>query len=67
MKVLISCTENPKTFIEVLDELELFIDKKVIFDKKKKIPSVRRLPSVNKFCNPHNFFSFQPQHFSFSG
>jgi hypothetical protein len=27
--------ENPKIFIEVLDELELFIDKKVIFDKKK--------------------------------
>jgi hypothetical protein len=35
MKVLISCTENPKKFIEVLDELELFIDKKVIFDEKK--------------------------------
>jgi glutaredoxin-related protein len=30
MKVLISCTENLKFFIEVLDELELFIDKKVI-------------------------------------
>jgi hypothetical protein len=25
----------PKIFIEVLDELELFIDKKVIFDEKK--------------------------------
>jgi hypothetical protein len=25
----------PKKFIEVLDELELFIDKKVIFDEKK--------------------------------
>jgi hypothetical protein len=24
-----------KNFIEVLDELELFIDKKVIFDEKK--------------------------------
>jgi hypothetical protein len=35
MKVLISCTENPNFFIEVLDELELFIDKKVIFDEKK--------------------------------
>jgi hypothetical protein len=35
MKVLISCTKNPKKFIEVLDELELFIDKKVIFDEKK--------------------------------
>jgi hypothetical protein len=35
MKVLISCTENPKIFIVVLDELELFIDKKVIFDEKK--------------------------------
>jgi hypothetical protein len=28
MKVLISCTENSKFFIEDLDELELFIDKK---------------------------------------
>jgi hypothetical protein len=35
MKVLISCTENPKKFIEDLDELELFIDKKLIFDEKK--------------------------------
>jgi hypothetical protein len=35
MKVLISCTEKPNIFIEVLDELELFIDKKVIFDEKK--------------------------------
>jgi hypothetical protein len=35
MKALISCTENPKNFIEVLDELELFIDKKGIFDEKK--------------------------------
>jgi hypothetical protein len=69
MKVLISCTENPNFFIEVLDELKLFIDKKVIFDEKKisvgppsavcRLPSaVCRLPSVNKFCNPHNFFSF---------
>jgi hypothetical protein len=64
MKVLISCTENPKIFIEVLDELELFIDKKVIFDEKKISVGP---PSVNKFCNPHNFFSFQPRHFSFSG
>jgi hypothetical protein len=32
MKVLISCTENPKILIEVLDELEHFIDKKVIFE-----------------------------------
>jgi hypothetical protein len=35
MKVLISYTEKPIHFIEVLDELELFIDKKVIFDEKK--------------------------------
>jgi hypothetical protein len=35
MKVLILCTEKPIFFIEVLDELELFIDKKVIFDEKK--------------------------------
>jgi hypothetical protein len=45
MKVLISCTEKPKFFIEVLDELELFIDKEVIFDEKK-FQSVRRLPSA---------------------
>jgi hypothetical protein len=36
--------ENPKKFIEVLDELELFIDKKVNFDKKN--PLVCRLPSA---------------------
>jgi hypothetical protein len=35
MKVLISCTENPNIFIEVLDELELLIDKKVIFTEPK--------------------------------
>jgi hypothetical protein len=34
MKVLISCMENPKNFIEILDELELFIDKIVIFNEK---------------------------------
>jgi hypothetical protein len=58
MKVLISCTKNPKKFIEVQDELELFIDKKVIFDIKKI--SVRLLSAVN-------FFSVQPRDFSFSG
>jgi hypothetical protein len=42
MKVLISCTENPNFFIEVLGR----INKKVIFDEKK-FPSVcRRLPSA---------------------
>jgi hypothetical protein len=48
MKVLISCTENPNLFIEVLDELELFIDKKVIFDEKKNFrrSAVCRLPSA---------------------
>jgi hypothetical protein len=60
---LISCTENPKIFIEVLDELELFIDKKVTFDEKKNFVAT----SVSNFCNPHNFFSFQPRLFSFSG
>jgi hypothetical protein len=35
MKVLILSTEKPKIFIEVLDELELFIVKKVIFDENK--------------------------------
>jgi hypothetical protein len=53
MKVLISGTENPNFFIEVLDELELFIDKKMIFDEKK-------VSGLSNFCNPHNFFSFQP-------
>jgi hypothetical protein len=68
MKVLISCTEKPKIFIEALDELELFINKKVIFDEKKiSVGPPRRLPSVSKFCNPHNFFPIQPRHFSFSG
>jgi hypothetical protein len=70
MKILISYTEKPIFFIEALDELELFIDKKVIFDEKK-FPSVRRgapgLPSVSKFYNPHNLFSLQPRHFCFSG
>jgi hypothetical protein len=32
--ILILGTENLKRFIEVLDELELLIDKKVIFDEK---------------------------------
>jgi hypothetical protein len=32
---MISCTENLKICIEVLDELELLIDKKVIFDENK--------------------------------
>jgi hypothetical protein len=45
--------------MEVLDKLELFIDKKVIFDEKIfSVGPPRRLPSVNKFCNPHNFFPF---------
>jgi hypothetical protein len=56
--------EKTKFFIEVLDELELFIDKKVIFDEKNLSVGP---PSVSKFCNPHNFFSFQTRHFSFSG
>jgi hypothetical protein len=47
MKVLISCTENPNFFIEVLDELELFIDKKVIFDEKKKF---RRSAAPSAVC-----------------
>jgi hypothetical protein len=41
MKVLIPSTENPKIFIDVLDELELFIDKQVISDGFF-FPSVRR-------------------------
>jgi hypothetical protein len=50
MKVLISCTEKPNFFIEVLDELELFIDKKVIFDENffsvGPPSAVCRLPSA---------------------
>jgi hypothetical protein len=59
MKVLISCTEKPKVFIEVLDELELFIDKKVIFDEKKISvgPPRRRRLSAN-FVIHITFFPF---------
>jgi hypothetical protein len=60
MKVLISCTENLKKFIEFLDELELFIDKKVIFDEKKISvgpPSAFQL----------SIFSTLPKNFFFSG
>jgi hypothetical protein len=60
MKVLISCTENPIFFIEVLDELELFIDKKVIFDDKKisvGLPSAVCRLSVN-FVIRITFFPF---------
>jgi hypothetical protein len=49
MKELISCTENPKFVIEVLDELELFIDKKVIFDEKKISVGPPAAPFVRKF------------------
>jgi hypothetical protein len=55
--------ENPNFFIEVLDELELFIGKKLIFDENNMsvgLPSTlaRRLPSISKFCNPHNLCPF---------
>jgi hypothetical protein len=64
MKVLISCTENPKKFVEVLNELELFFDKKVIFDEKKI--SVGPPSAVcQKLCNPHNFFPFNLDTFPF--
>jgi hypothetical protein len=59
MKVLISCMENPKFFIEVLEELEPFIDKKVIFDETNFSvgpPAVCRL-SAN-FVIRIKFFSF---------
>jgi hypothetical protein len=50
MKVMISYAEKPKIFVEVLDKLELFIDKKVIFDEKKfSVGPPRRMPSVSKF------------------
>jgi hypothetical protein len=51
MKVLVSGTDNPNLLIEVLDELQLFIDKKIIFDGKKMSVG---LP----FCNLHNFLTF---------
>jgi hypothetical protein len=60
MKVLISCTEKPKFFIEVLDELELFINKKVIFDENKISvgpPSAVCRPSTN-FVIRLTFFPF---------
>jgi hypothetical protein len=46
MKILVSCTENRNFFIKVLNELRLFIDKKVIFSKKKiRRFAIFRLPS----------------------
>jgi hypothetical protein len=58
MKELISCTEKPIFFIEVLDEVELFIDKKVIFDEKK-FPSVRRAVRLSaNFEIRKTFFPF---------
>jgi hypothetical protein len=43
--------EKSNFFFEVLDELELFIDKKVIFDEKKN--SVGR-----RAVRQHNYFPF---------
>jgi hypothetical protein len=37
INILISCTENQKKIMEVLDELELFVDKKVILAKKNSV------------------------------
>jgi hypothetical protein len=48
--------------VEVLDEKELFIDKKVIFDEKT-IPAVRRL-SANFVIRP-TFFPFNLDTFPF--
>jgi hypothetical protein len=57
MKVLISCREKLKFFSEVLDELELFIDKKLIFyEKKISVGPPRRL-SAN-FVIRITFFPF---------
>jgi hypothetical protein len=52
---------KPKFLIEVLDELEHFIDKKLIFDE-----NFFSVGSSN-FVIRITFFSFQPRHFSFSG
>jgi hypothetical protein len=49
MKILISCTEKQIFFIEVLDELELFIDKKVIFDEKN-VSRIRQKTFYLQFC-----------------
>jgi hypothetical protein len=46
-----------KNFIEVLDELELFIDKKVIFDENKISVGPPRLLSTN-FVIRITFFPF---------
>jgi hypothetical protein len=45
MKVWVPCTENPIIFIEVLDELQFFIDKIVIFSEKYFLGS-RLKPSM---------------------
>jgi hypothetical protein len=48
-----------KKIIEILIELELFIDKKMIFDDFFfRRSAVHRPLYVCKFCNPHNFFFF---------
>jgi hypothetical protein len=59
MKVLILCTENPIFFIEVLDELDLLIHKKVIFDEKKIPVGPPRQLSAN-FVIRITFFPFNP-------
>jgi hypothetical protein len=41
MKELISCTEKSKIFIEVLDELELFIEK-FFSSARRQLSAVRR-------------------------
>jgi hypothetical protein len=55
--IVMNISKNPNFFIEVLDELELFIDKKVIFGEKKISvgPPLRCLPSDSKFIESYCF------------
>jgi hypothetical protein len=56
------CTENPKKCIEVLDNLGLFIDKKVVFENS--ISSPRRTPQSGAPSAVYQQFSIQ-HNFSF--
>jgi hypothetical protein len=60
MKVLISYTENPFFLIKILDELEFFIDKKMIFDENKISVGPPRPPSPIVFQAPGKIPSGSP-------
>jgi hypothetical protein len=58
MKVLISGTEYSNFFIELLDEIELFIDKKVIFDDAAYFVICITFFPLNQDISPFQFKLF---------